>query len=548
MAQWTQAYVDSLPDSSFLYVSPDGSKDSDNKTTPRSLRHLPYKDADGNIDHDHLANAAARLDQTQGIPADGKEKIRTRIQKLLGEDSTKMDRNGLGVFRVTSVKLDANGELPTRIPLFVTGKWPNSVKGNFKVTLDDLKEMKQHHDEGIGFPTDDHTTGLAIDFEHKYDGKAAAWIKGLELDANETTGEGTLYANPVEWTPSGEEAVRGGEYKCVSPMGAFGSKNGKKTLWAKANDLTKRLSNVIEGAGLTNIPFLQGMSPIRAAALADDDQEFSGMIFVKDKENDSMNLDALRLKENKDVTAEERAFLAENKDKLSAEELKNFELETTVDTLSKDDQELLAAVKSGKKKVVDADKDNNGDQMSDEDKKMMEDIKSGKKKVVDVDDKLSALTTEDRETLNAIQSGDKKLVDKDTLSKLDKLDKLEAIAEEYEHNKAKQIVLSHIERGAVKQDQEESTVNMLLSSQGDGRKAFEDHLSALPSNELLAHEIGHDQAVESDVLSELNTKTKDLLSKAKESGELLTWGQAQERLMRQDTDLKSRYDAHKSGK
>lgn len=62
-AQWDTAYVNNLPDSAFLYIEPGGTKDSSGKTEPRSLRHLPYKDANGNIDLPHVRNAASRLGQ-----------------------------------------------------------------------------------------------------------------------------------------------------------------------------------------------------------------------------------------------------------------------------------------------------------------------------------------------------------------------------------------------------------------------------------------------------------------------------------------------------
>ena len=48
-----------LPDSDFAYIEPGGEKDSEGKTTPRSLRHLPINDAA------HVRNALARLDQTK---------------------------------------------------------------------------------------------------------------------------------------------------------------------------------------------------------------------------------------------------------------------------------------------------------------------------------------------------------------------------------------------------------------------------------------------------------------------------------------------------
>jgi hypothetical protein len=64
MAVWTKKFVNSLPDSSFAVIMPGGTKDSEGKTTPRSLRKLPYKDSAGEVDPAHVRNALARLPQT----------------------------------------------------------------------------------------------------------------------------------------------------------------------------------------------------------------------------------------------------------------------------------------------------------------------------------------------------------------------------------------------------------------------------------------------------------------------------------------------------
>ena len=61
--------VNNLPDSDFAYISPGGKKDSEGKTTPRSLRHLPIPDAA------HVRNALARLNQTDIPPAAKKEAL-----------------------------------------------------------------------------------------------------------------------------------------------------------------------------------------------------------------------------------------------------------------------------------------------------------------------------------------------------------------------------------------------------------------------------------------------------------------------------------------
>lgn len=77
-AQWTAAYINTLPDSSFAVIEPGAEKDAGGKTTPRSKRHLPYKDADGKVDLPHLRNALARLPQTQ-LSAD----LKAKAQRVL---------------------------------------------------------------------------------------------------------------------------------------------------------------------------------------------------------------------------------------------------------------------------------------------------------------------------------------------------------------------------------------------------------------------------------------------------------------------------------
>jgi ATP-dependent protease ClpP protease subunit len=82
MALWSTATVNNLPDSSFLYVESGGSKDGEGKTTPRTLRHFPYRTADGAIDLPHLRNALARIPQSS-LPADVKARLTAKAEKLL---------------------------------------------------------------------------------------------------------------------------------------------------------------------------------------------------------------------------------------------------------------------------------------------------------------------------------------------------------------------------------------------------------------------------------------------------------------------------------
>lgn len=84
-AVWSVAFINNLPDSAFLYVEA-GEKDAEGKTTPRSKRHFPYKDADGSVDLPHLRNALARIPQSS-LPQDVKDRLTRRAQGIL--DSSK---------------------------------------------------------------------------------------------------------------------------------------------------------------------------------------------------------------------------------------------------------------------------------------------------------------------------------------------------------------------------------------------------------------------------------------------------------------------------
>jgi len=80
-AEWTSEYVNNLDDDCFAYIEPGGEKDEQGKTTPRSLRHFPYKDAQGNLSPDHVRNGLARLGQELGewATADAKAQIKKRL-------------------------------------------------------------------------------------------------------------------------------------------------------------------------------------------------------------------------------------------------------------------------------------------------------------------------------------------------------------------------------------------------------------------------------------------------------------------------------------
>ena len=104
-AVWTTKYKNDLPDSSFMYISPGGKKDAEGKTVPRSLRHFPYKDANGKIDVIHLRNAIARIPQAF-IPTALKKRLQDKARSLLKK--LKKGRADLGLDVLNKASNDVN--------------------------------------------------------------------------------------------------------------------------------------------------------------------------------------------------------------------------------------------------------------------------------------------------------------------------------------------------------------------------------------------------------------------------------------------------------
>ena len=69
---WSGKYKRSLPDSSFLYIGPDGK------------RHFPYKNAAGHIDLPHLRNAIARIPQSN-LSALHRHALQQKAQRILAQ-------------------------------------------------------------------------------------------------------------------------------------------------------------------------------------------------------------------------------------------------------------------------------------------------------------------------------------------------------------------------------------------------------------------------------------------------------------------------------
>lgn len=100
-AVWSAKQQDQLNDAAFLYIEP-GGETTDGKTTPRSLRHFPVRDADGTLDDAPVRNVLARIPQST-LPQAVKDAALAKAHKYakslgidVSEDGTKaVDLSGV---------------------------------------------------------------------------------------------------------------------------------------------------------------------------------------------------------------------------------------------------------------------------------------------------------------------------------------------------------------------------------------------------------------------------------------------------------------------
>lgn len=376
------------------------------------------------------------------------------------------------------IKADESGELPTRIMLIKAGEWPDSCKGNLSISINDLKEMKRNFDAGHARPG--QGLGLPIDFSHNEWNEAAGWIDGLKVEGD------ALFADPVDWSTKGKEAILGKMFKCISPSFYPTGRGG----YTDPENLNTSIENVLVGAGLTNIPFFKGLSPVKASANSSDDDS---IIYIKQgkqaKEKIMPTLDETRIKVAADLTADEKQLLADNKAQLSAEELTKFGLTADVDA--------------------------SASPISAEDAKILADIKAGTVKVVAAD--APQVTA-------------------------DQVAKLQATAEAYEKEKAEKIVADHVKRGAIKADQAGRWAERLLKADAESRTELETDLAALPDNENINKEIGssNDPAVEADSRAEIAKLAAAKVTAATAEGKELSFIDAQNQVLAENPELAAR--------
>lgn len=224
--EWSTEYINNLPDECFAYIDPGGTKDSEGKTAPRTLRRLPYRDKDSKVDLPHLRNALARLPQTD-LSAEAK----TQAMKVLSEAAKEF---GVGS--------DSNKLSELKIPFFRLGKWQHPQYGTIEGNQGKFDSITKNFKRNVlGRPPYirlGHIKEGAVTFG---DSPAEAWVYNIVQEGD------IIYALAHPTSEEIVDAVRNKRFRFASPEYQENYIN-KETGANEGPTLT--------AIGLTNEPFL----------------------------------------------------------------------------------------------------------------------------------------------------------------------------------------------------------------------------------------------------------------------------------------------------
>lgn len=296
LAEWTTAFINTLPDTAFLYIAPGGEEDEDGKTQPRSLRYFPYRDASGDIDLPHLRSAISQapkadlardviakvqakgrsmLDQERDDMAEDEDEKKEEEEEEEEEEEAKSKQPfGPSLGNPASRRYASEARLSAPVALSDDGpKWVELARSGthfgrgserrVELTSDDLRSMVRGYDkiksEGW-FPV-----GAPVGFNHAAilgsrdpeSTKAAGRIMKVRTQDN-SDGSLSLYGL-VQWTDEGRKRIRAGEFDGFSvemiPSDVARSKKTGEPLGDAA----------LIGGTLTNEPFVSGMQAVAAS-------------------------------------------------------------------------------------------------------------------------------------------------------------------------------------------------------------------------------------------------------------------------------------------
>jgi len=294
-AEWTTAYMNDLPDSAFLYIAPGGEADEDGKTTPRSLRYFPYRDAEGKVDLPHLRNAIAQAPKADlspeiisSVQAKGRKILEGQREEAAEEGDAPIDEE-VAPDRPDAypppeqmsdwsavVHLDEDYGSKT-VELARSGThYGRASDRQVVLSPEDIESMARGY--RIIQAERWYSTGAPVGYNHASlagaldaeSTKAAGRILEVSTRVNE---DGSLsLMGRVQWTDEATRRIRAGEFdgfsiEAVPPSSARSKKSGESLgEWA------------LIGGTLTNEPFVAGMQPVAASEKRSTDMALNKLV------------------------------------------------------------------------------------------------------------------------------------------------------------------------------------------------------------------------------------------------------------------------------
>jgi hypothetical protein len=350
LAEWTTAYVNDLPDSSFLYVAPGGEKDDDDKTKPRSLRYFPFKDAAGKVDLPHLRNAIGRIPQSTapGLTKDKMRQLQEKSRNLLRAESEDKEEMGedpkYSEVYCGAPYLLANGA-QSWVEIVRSGKFYGNTGPNprkVELTEDDIYSMARTYDQVMGEQW--FSDGAPVGYNHAAAmgdrtpeaTRAAARIQRVDVRPNDSGGL-SLWGL-FTWTDEGARRIEAEEFSSISAELLPPNAATSKATGAPMGGF------VLVGATLTNAPFIPGMqAPALSGTLANS-EPITRRIYLTEaapepKENPQMSDIIVKLAEATGLPAEAPELMAEVR-RLQEEAAKVIVLTETLETATKEVETL----------------------------------------------------------------------------------------------------------------------------------------------------------------------------------------------------------------
>lgn len=377
--------------------------------------------------------------------------------------------------RNIAIKADEQGNLPKTLDLLHEGSWNTPWHGDFETTRSDILEYVEHFNQKIGLP-EDNDGEAPVNYSHKGADKAGGWLsnpRAEELD------DGKLHlVADVSWTPAGTQAIKDKEFKYISP-----EFNPRALPWEDPEQEWHFVSNVLTGAGLTNIPLFKKLKKVAASERPDSSNNNQG--------EDHMDLAALRAKNKEDLEEAELTFLGEHKAELSTEELAKFEFTTEDSGEGTGEGEDQGEGEGDPKPNV-----------------------QGSAKTVSIS----------ASELSALKASAKRA---------------DELAAKIDRQEAETVVDRAINAGQIKSGDRENWTNQILASQGTARKGLETLLASLPKNEQLSVEAGSSEEGSGQ------TATAQAFAKASEmvkADSKLSHRDALLQVLKADSDLAKRFN------